>query len=320
MIQNEIKLLKLLREKSLMYTEAAGILNVSNDLLMKYLNNLFLNGYDIQRQYYSDGNIRLALSKVLDDKKGRGKEDKKVPIVTSPDNDEFRAVIISDLHFGCSKERLDLVKTVFEYASYNEIHTIFGCGDMIDGDPNHSAGKSKILDVQEQIEYFIEKFPRDDEILTFTVLGNHEELASKMNAVDIRRAINNNRKDIIVGNFDGFEIPIKNEIIRLEHEALEKFKNGRINIFGHAHKYKLILNSDANDMKERFLTVSCPALSDVNQGRPAFLEMNLTFEKGKIETAIFSEIGFNNENVEEADKFSFLFLCKKGTIYFFSCV
>ena len=302
MTEKEVKIIKLLREKSLTYNELANILKVSDGLLKKYLNELYINGYDIQRRYYSDGGIELILSGIpVDDKKQKDKDSKQIPIIIPSEQNTFKALIISDLHFGCTKARLDLVNIVFNYATACGIHTIFGCGDMIDGDPYHSAGKSIIGDIHKQIEYFINKFPYDKNILTFAVLGNHEELASKKNLVDIKRAINNNRSDIIVGNYDGFEIPIKNEIIRLEHNTLEKFKKRKINIFGHAHKYKATLNSDELNPLERYISILTPALSDVNHGKPSFLEMELNFENGKIIEVILREIGFDKNNTMDTN-------------------
>lgn len=292
MKHNEIKLLNLLRETDLTYNELVDALKVSEDLFNKYLNELYLNGYDIEKKYYADGSTRLILSNELVDEKG--KDGKVVPITTFSNQNEFKALVISDLHFGCAKERVDLVNNAFEYAVDEGIHTIFGCGDMIDGDPEHSAGKPRILDIQDQIDYFVREYPRDKSILTFTVLGDHEDLAARKNVINIRRAINNMRNDIIVGDYAGFEIPIKDEIIRLEHKSSDKFKNSKINIFGHAHKYKVTLNSDAYNMKERYFTILSPALSDVNQGGAAFLQLNLCFENKKIKNITLKEIGFDS--------------------------
>ena len=294
MKHNEIRLLNLLRETDLTYNELVDALKVSEDLFNKYLNELYLNGYDIEKKYYADGSTRLILPEdFVDDKR---KDDKTVPIVMLPSQNELKTLVISDLHFGCGKERLDLVNRVFEYAVDEGIHTIFGCGDMIDGDPEHSAGKPRILDIQDQIDYFVREYPRDKSILTFTVLGDHEDLAARKNVINIRRAINNMRSDIIVGNYDGFEIPVKDEIIRLEHKSTDKFKNSKINIFGHAHKYKVTLNSDAYNMKERYFTILSPALSGVNQGGPAFIQMNLYFESDKIRNITLKEMGFDSNN------------------------
>ena len=223
------------------------------------------------------------------------------------------------MHIGCSIERLDLLDKVFEYAVRENIHIIFGCGDLLDGNKHKSAAQSTTRDLDEQIELFVKRYPYDKSILTFSVLGDHEQYASKNNIDIVAKTINAQRKDIIISEEERFLINIKNEIIKLKHK-IELCAQGKINLFGHAHNYvksihddfKLSKNIKGYKVFDKGVFITAPSLSDANQGIPSMLEMNMHFDNGYIDEIGTKEIGFvdNEEFIlsDSIDKFA-IFEC-----------
>ena len=258
-------------------------------------------------KYYSDGSI------------GMGEFLKTTPIITRPSETEIKTLIISDLHIGCSIERLDLLDKVFEYAVRKNIHIILGCGDLLDGNKHRSAAQSTTRNLDEQIELFVERYPYDNSILTFSVLGDHEQYAAKTNVDAVARKINELRKDVIISESERFLISIKNEIIKLKHK-MELCSQEKINIFGHTHDYiksvhtnfKSAKSIDGHKVFDKGMLITAPSLSDANQGVPSMLEMNMHFDNGYIDEVITKEIGFvDNEEVilsDSIDKFA-IFEC-----------
>lgn len=68
-------------------------------------------------------------------------------------------MVLSDLHFGNTEERLDLIYNAFDYCINNNIHIILCCGDFIDG--TFSRGEQRISNSYEQIDYFIKNYPHN---------------------------------------------------------------------------------------------------------------------------------------------------------------
>lgn len=297
MSEEELKLLDLIYEGRLTYNELVCELNTDRETLNRYLRDLKLRGKDWYKKYYSDGSTRIAMPDYTD------YEEDSTAIITRPDENVFKALIVSDLHLGCTIERLDLLYRAFEYAKEKRIHIIFGCGDLLDGAQDRSAAQSTIPDTFKQIEYIIEKYPHDKNILTFAVLGNHEGYASRRDSVDIAQTITNARSDLIISDLPYFCIGVKNEVIKLKHK-LETTGQERVNIFGHTHKYLNAVATDVNSYNtienvrvfDKSIVIKAPSLSNANQGVPSMMEMRLYFTDGYIYKIYTSEIGFIGRN------------------------
>ena len=307
-----MEVLELLKQRGYTFNELKYELKSRRDLLVKYLNDIQLSGYDVRRKYYSDGRIRLTLPNSVEQNE-RVKSLEYTPIVTFSHENEFDALVISDLHLCCAGEYNGILDKVYEYATANGIHIIFGCGDILDGEEKHSATRFKTnanahLSIQEQIEYLIKNYPYDKNILTFTVLGDHERLSEETNVIDIARAINNSRNDIIVSPNDLFKLGIKNETIYLTHKGTTATMSpSRIDIHGHSHVHESQLVSYRQNIFEKKLSIGAPTLSKIpNFGTivPSMLRLHLKFDKMYISNVDIEELvllnpseGFKTLNV-----------------------
>ena len=97
-----------------------------------------------------------------------------LPQLFLPDN---KIIIISDTHFGSKFEKLRYIYEVFEFAKAHGVKTILHGGDIIEGNVKNKKGFSSI----KQANYFVERYPHDDEITTHALFGNHDFLAITRN-------------------------------------------------------------------------------------------------------------------------------------------
>ena len=276
------------------------VMNLTNRQLYLRLMNLENKGLFFRRKYYSDGNIiyqPITKIKVL-----RGyKENLSGEIITRPDENEIKVMVISDTHFGNKLERLDLLDRVYNYCIKNNIHLIFNCGDIIDG--TFGQSEKRIKDTYGQIDYLIKKYPFDKSILTFAVGGDHDLSALRYNFQDIIEIIKNYRHDIIIENYFNSIVNIKNDRLLLHHREVERKSNsdGRnidykeitpIILNGHIHKYAI--EQTRND---GVVSAFVPSLSDINNSFPTALELTISFSKGYISNAVFKQIYFGAKDV-----------------------
>ena len=168
---------------------------------------------------------------------------------------------------------------VYEYASKNNISTIFSCGDMLE--EIHSCDDKKIKDIYEQVEELITKYPYDKNINNFGILGNHEYHFLYYDNIDILKRINDSRYDIVlIGYGDGL-IKIKNDSILLHHD-LSIINNRDIETDS-----KIVLLGHGHMMKSKFydkLHLCIPPISYVFPDKnkdiiPGFIDMTLSIEK-----------------------------------------
>lgn len=285
MSNQTMQLLQLLKEGKTC-NEICSILNLSNKQLFNNLTNLKNKGFLVKRKYYANGVINYQLIKKLSDY-----HKKSTNIITSHDDTELKVLLISDLHFGNSMERLDLLDKAFEYCVKNGIHIIFCCGDMIDG--TFTKEKQTIEDTFMQIEHFIKDYPFDKNILTFGVAGDHDLNALTKSGQDIIEITRNYRHDIVIENYNNAIVNIKNDNILLFHNIIGgilKLPTAPIILHGHAHKYCV------NMQKENSLHIIVPSLSDINSSFPTAVEMNLNFEKGYINSVYLKQVFFGERN------------------------
>lgn len=202
----------------------------------------------------------------------------------------MKFLLISDLHFGNELENLKLIDRAYNYCIKNGINIILCGGDFIDG--SFSKGSQKITDLYDQIEYFIKNYPQDKNILTFGVAGDHDFSALKRASLDFIEICNNHRHDIIIGGYNNAYIDIKNDKIHLFHYILGGemcSTEAPIILCGHKHKY-------LTKMKGNSLQIALPTLSNVNQQMPSALELDVSFSKGYISSAVIKHLYFGTQD------------------------
>ena len=266
--------------------EICEIFNISFNQLYDELLKLKTKGIKYSRKYYSDGSIKY--NKITKLKKLN--ENVNKTIITDNQEDNIKFLLISDLHFGNEFENLGLIDRAYNYCIKNGINIILCGGDFIDG--SFSKGPQKITDLYDQIEYFIKNYPQDKNILTFGVAGDHDFSTLKRASLDIIEICNNRRHDIIIGGYNNAEINIKNDKIHLFHNML----GGRMHsaqapiiLCGHLHKYM-------TQQKNNSLYITLPTLSNINQQMPSALELDLSFSKGYISSAVIKHLYFGTQD------------------------
>lgn len=313
----EIELLQLLQQRDYTYNELLYELKCGKERLNKYFNDIYLFGLTPHRKYYSDGRIKIISPQNGNMKLNKNVSSNETPIITFPHETMLKVLLISDIHLGCAAECVGVLDKVYDYAAKKGIHLIFGCGDLLDGEETNSAqkfriGRGKNKNIFEQVDYFIRNYPYDKNILTFAVLGDHEKLSTEKNAIDIQRAINNARSDIIVGGYDDYKLLIRNEIIRLKHKKDKIVKPfSRIDIYGHGHYFESHFTSLQDNRLEKKMIINTPTLSNINSGGkcPSMLEMDLYFDKMYISRVYIEELGLlaAREGFEHIDELEYSF-------------
>ena len=266
--------------------EICEIFNISFNQLYDELLRLKTKGVKYSRKYYSDGSIKYNKIKKLK----KLNENVNKTIITDNQENNMKFLLISDLHFGNEFENLGLIDRAYNYCIKNGINIILCGGDFIDG--SFSKSPQKITDLYDQIEYFIKNYPQDKNILTFGVAGDHDFSTLKRASLDIIEICNNRRHDIIIGGYNNAEINIKNDKIHLFHNIL----GGRMHsaqapiiLCGHLHKYM-------NQQKNNSLYITLPTLSNINQQMPSALELDVSFSKGYISSAVIKHLYFGTQD------------------------
>ncbi len=259
--------------------------NLTREELYKELTKLRNSGMSIKNKYYSDGTINFKNNTIKE------KNTNNVSIITAPKENYMKVLVISDLHFGSENERLDLLNKAFDYCIKNNINIILCCGDFIDG--TFSSEKIRIANPYDQVQYFLDNYPKDDSILTFAVGGDHDLSAFNSNGINIIEACKNNRTDIIIPEYNNVDINIKNDNIHLYHSV----QNGRmiytpsfVCLHGHSHKF---LYNERNGK----ININIPTLSNIMQDNPGIVELSFSFYKGYVNSLNIKHISIEDEKV-----------------------
>ena len=294
------KLLALIKEQK-SNKEICEILQIDNRQLRESLFYLKNSGITLIKKYYYDGSIRYKTEQDLSrrERDNLQNEPDIRTIITDTKESILRFLAISDLHFGNELERLDLVDRAFNYCSKKGISIILCAGDLIDGP--YSEGKQHISDISKQIEYFLNNYPYDKNILTFATVGNHEHDAFESSSLYLPKICDEVRPDIIFGGHNFTSINIKNERILLCHKyngTISQQETIPIVLFGHSHRYI------ANYENER-LWIIIPPLSNILQSHPSALDITINFGRGYISSATIKQIFFEDKDyISNESKFA----------------
>lgn len=284
-------ILKLIKEGKTL-NQICAIMNITNSQFYIKLKNLEDYGFKFKRFYYSNGEIIYYFIKNIE-ALDRNNTAIISRLLTDPDENDLKAMVISDLHYGNEKSRVDLINKVYNYCINKNIKIIFICGDIVDG--VFSKEKQNIKDPFEQIKYFIKNYPFDKNIINFAVCGDHDYSVLTKTGQNMIEMLRNFRHDIVINNYHNAYVEIKNDRVLLNHKGLANVYNPlnlpcSVVLKGHYHNYAY---SNENDI----LNLSVPPLSEIGSNvMPTALEINLHFEKGLITRVNSSQLlfGFNN--------------------------
>ena len=283
-MKDQTNLLLTLLEQGISCNEICQTLHISNRQLYNNLTNIKNKGFLFSRKYKSNGDILYQTTNYIPDEDNTN--------VIKLEEQYIKILVMSDLHFGNEKERLDRINRIYDYCTRNNIHIIFCCGDFLDG--TYSQGVQTIKEFYKQVDYFIKNYPFDKNILTFGVGGDHDLSGITGCGQNFLEAIYNYRHDCIVPSFNNAIVNIKNTNILLHHKLPKDIilDNNIINLFGHSHKYSI-------NYKDGCFMVKVPSISDINVQSfnvlPSVFEMELTYEKDQLKLVQFNQLYFGDK-------------------------
>ena len=187
---------------------------------------------ELLKKYYYNGDTKFEFSDTTSN-------NNYTEIFTTKKNRNIKFVVISDIHLGSPKRRIDALSEVYEYCSKNNIHNILNCGDLFDSTNDFMINREKID--QDEILALLDNHPFDANILNYICLGNHDHILDKISRISIMEILENNYHDLIPLSYGSGCIKIKNDFIKLSHKLnsndLHKDSNSNhiITFAGHYH-------------------------------------------------------------------------------------
>lgn len=290
---NNYKVLIDLINKNVSNADICKQLNITFSELTSKLLELKNLGISYQRKYYSNGMIQYVPISRISCLKNNAKQSQEETIITDKFENEIRIVASSDFHYGNSGCRQDLIEKAFNYCVQNGIHIIMCGGDLLD--EVFSKGTQIISDPYEQVKYFLENYPHDDSILTFSVGGDHDLSILNSSCLDLSLITSNYRPDVIIPGYNNSIINIKNDMIHLYHHTENGVKFTRdagITLHGHSHNYSIRTSYNGKS-----LDICVPSLSNILQPVPTILDMAIKFKNGFISEVCVKQIMLENKPI-----------------------
>lgn len=288
------KILYLIEEEGCSINEITIQLGLTHKQVYKILRDLKLLGMQFDKRYYYDGEVFYSLKRDL----GYSNKKSSINLITSPSNDTFRAMVISDLHIGSELETVDAWNKIYDYCIVNRINIIIIAGDFLDGINVGKTDFKKHDNTMEQIKYAVKNYPFDKNILNFTVLGNHDIDSLVSYGIDFSTYLRNFRHDIVPLGYGYGRINVKNDKIFITHPLCIKMDNNidltgnYLLLKGHHHTNKSIISSNGN------CSLSVPSLSNIfvtdNDFLPGAIVLTAKFKNGFFDTIYIENLLINN--------------------------
>lgn len=216
------------------------------NLLNKYIDNIRINNileYQIALGFLRDIDIE--------------ENDLRILFTNLYLNDD-EIIIVSDTHYGSIYDNFDYIKLVYEYAKKNNIKTILHGGDFIQG--TYAPVRDSGINVFEQLESTLYKYPHDKNIKNYLLLGNHDYLLIRK-SIEKTFELFNIRNDINVIGLKNIYINWKDYLVYMYHNIPKLYLYNHkldtlIKLYGHHHDYnysdnlgKVYLPSLSDDIK-----------------------------------------------------------------------
>jgi len=268
--------------------EIAETLNISPNKLSAYLRVLTNKGFNFHKKYYADGTILYTPNHEVFPQSLSG-----TPIYTEPSTDEITLIAISDLHFGNQLENPRALDTIYNYCINNNIHIIINTGDIIDALSFGFNGLKKYDNYADLIDKSFRKYPQDNSILNFTILGNHDLDALIHIGQNIAKYLENYRPDIIPIGIGEGELSLKNSSILIKHPL----KLGEEQPHKHIQDYAFVLRGHRHQtvlIDSGVPQIFIPSLSNLkfhgNELPPEALKITIKFNNGHIHAINVSQL------------------------------
>ena len=131
----------------------------------------------------------------------------------------YKFGLTSDNHLGSKYQRMDVLNALFDIWAREGVKTVYQCGNMIDGEARFNKFDIFVYGLQNQVDYFVENWPKREGITTKFITGDdHEGWYIQREGINIGKLIEmtaqeKGRKDLV---FLG----------HMEHDITLKAKNG----------------------------------------------------------------------------------------------
>lgn len=271
-------------EEGYSINEICSSLGISHKQLSNVFRGLRQLGIEFNKKFYYNGETLYV------PKKDISYETKKnnVNIITNPNCDTFKTMVISDLHAGNELESIYSWNKIYDYCIVHNIHTIIIAGDFLDGINIGIQDYKKHTHSLEQIKYAINNYPFDKNILNFLILGNHDVDSLSSFGIDFATYLRNFRLDIIPVGYGYGRINVKNDRIFVTHPLCMGIENNMdltgnyLLLKGHHHVNKSIISGNGN------CSISVPTLSNLflsdEEFLPGAIVINTKFKNGFFDT------------------------------------
>lgn len=299
MNNDSLLLLRMINEGRTL-NEISSALGLSNKQLFVKFSMLRNSGYLFDRYYNYDGNISYSISNPFENKVNH------IRIETEDNLQTIRALLTSDSHLGNINDNIRCLDGMMEYCIKEGIHIIFNSGDFFEGIYKNNKN-SRHKTAQEQLSYGLKVYPYDKNILTITVLGNHDATIWSESGIDVKDVLEERRHDIIpIGYGDGVAC-IGPYRFSLQHPLLAsnspKINHDMINLRGHSHKFKIVTSTNS-------LLIYVPTISKVStlsnpNPIPSMIDMTLKIKDGKIYDEYFQQLLFINDKPNRIGEFQY---------------
>ena len=82
---------------------------------------------------------------------------------------------VADTHLGSKHERLDVLRKLYSWFAEEDVKHVYHGGNYIEGEARFNRHDLKIFGLDNQIDYFIDKYPQETGITTYFISGDDHE-------------------------------------------------------------------------------------------------------------------------------------------------
>lgn len=306
-MKDETNLLINLINQNKSLQEITNIMNISKKQLFVKMSMLRQSGYLINKKYYDNGEITYYLKSPFE----TNQNSNILKIESTTKTSSIRLIATSDSHYGNIKESLKCTDKTFDYCTKNDIHLILHLGDFFEGVCQNFINEQKYNSVTEQIQKTLSNYPLVDNILTITLLGNHDASFWLDAGIDIKTILENRRHDIIPVGYEQGELHINDYSLLLNHPItrvgdidFDKSSYSRISFIGHSHRFKIKNNQNKID-------IYVPSSSNVTSksdmflgnGIPSILDVELIIKGTLISKVVINQYILYNSKLVKIGEF-----------------
>lgn len=170
--------------------------------------------------------------------------------LNSPRLNHNQICVVSDTHFGNNLQQLHLLNEIYQEAYNRGIKIVLHIGDVTDG-LYPTRGENPRLQFlhsyDEFVNYTVDMYPEINGMVTYYILGSHDETFYKNGGATVNNFICRCRKDMIYNGQDFGSFFIDNVEIAMDHPGGGKNKSlsyvlqKRVEVLESHHKPQILL-------------------------------------------------------------------------------